>query len=419
MKVVLESAIVGFFTGFLIVGYRFLIDKSFAAVSYVFKMCSSNRLFIPVWILCFIIAGLVVGVIVKRDPIISGSGIPQLEGALDDKISMNWWRVLIGKFVGGIICLAAGLSLGREGPSVQMGSAVGMGFSKICKRIKLEEKYLITSGASAGLAAAFNAPIAGMIFALEEVHKKVSPKIMMSAFAASITAAIVSKSFFGLQPMFSTASIKTLPLSYYAYLIGLGIILGVLGVLFNKALYKSQDIYASFKNVPIYVKTIVPFLLASVLWILLPQVLGGGEDLVNDLLKTQFTFKLLIIILIVKFLFTMVSYSSSVPGGIFLPLLAIGAVIGMVYGNVAHTLFGFSSIYEINLIVLSMAAYFAAIVKAPITGTMLLIEMTGSFSSIMPMAVVCLLAYIVSDILNSKPVYEELLERMLENKKAS
>lgn len=419
MKIIIESIVVGFFSGILIVGYRYMIEKSFAATSYIYNMFSSNRFFSPLWIICFVIAGFLVGLIVKKEPIISGSGIPQMEGALADKITMSWWRLIIGKFIGGIICLGAGLSLGREGPSIQMGSAVGQGFSKIFKRLKLEEKYLITSGASGGLAAAFNAPMAGAIFALEEVHKKISPKIMVSAFASSITAALVSKYFFGLKPMFNAENMKVIPLNYYVNLIGLGVILGVLGVVFNKGLYKSQDIYSRFKNIPIYIKTIVPFLICSVLWIALPQILGGGEGLINNLLTVQISLKLLIIILVVKYIFTLISYGSSVPGGIFLPLLSIGAIIGLAYGDIMHSLFGISNAYTVNLIVFAMAGYFASIVKAPITGIVLIVEMTGSFCDLMPMATVCLISYMVSDILNSKPVYEELLERMLENKKAS
>lgn len=419
MKILIESIIVGLFSGILIVLYRFMIEKFFSITAHIYSNINGNKFFIVLWIIGFVLAGFVVGFIVKKQPIISGSGIPQMEGALTDKMETSWWRLIVWKFIGGIICLAAGLSLGREGPSVQMGSALGQGFSKILKRLKTEEKYLITSGASAGLSAAFNAPIAGGIFALEEVHKKISSKIMVSAFAASITAALVSKYFFGLKPMFNVGNMKALPLKYYVYLIGLGIILGVMGVAFNKSLYKSQDIYGKLKGMPIYVKTIIPFLMAALLWIFLPQVLGGGEDLVNNLLAVPISFKLLIVVFIVKFIFTMISYGSAVPGGIFLPLLAIGAIIGLIYANIIHSLFGFSNIYAANLIVFSMAGYFAAIVKAPITGIVLIVEMTGSVFALMPMAAVCLVAYVVSDVLNSKPVYEELLERMLEKRKAS
>ncbi|MDG9688473.1 chloride channel protein, partial [Streptomyces sp. DH18] len=132
---------------------------------------------------------------VKNEPMISGSGIPQVEGVLLRELDMTWWKVILGKFFGGVLSIGSGLSLGREGPSVQLGAAIGQGFSKVFRRIKIEEKYLITSGASAGLAAAFNAPLAGAMFALEEVHKNFSPLILLSALSSALSADFIASSF--------------------------------------------------------------------------------------------------------------------------------------------------------------------------------------------------------------------------------
>jgi H+/Cl- antiporter ClcA len=163
------------------------------------------------WIGVLIIIGYIVGLMVKHEPMISGSGIPQVEGVLLRKLDMSWWRVILGKFIGGILSIGSGLSLGREGPSVQLGAAVGQGFSKVFKRVKIEEKYLITSGASAGLAAAFNEPLAGVMFALEEVHKNFSPLVLLSALSADF----IASGFFGLKPVFTFVNLTTLPLNLY------------------------------------------------------------------------------------------------------------------------------------------------------------------------------------------------------------
>lgn len=146
---------------------------------------------------------------------------------------------------------------------------------------------------------------------------------------------------------------------------------------------------------------------------LLPQVLGGGHELIALLTKEKFPLTMLIILLVVKFMFTMLSYGSGAPGGIFLPLLAIGALIGTIYGVVLVKVFNFDNIYISNFIILSMAGYFTAVVRAPITGIILIMEMTGSFNHLLSLALVSIVAYLVADVLGSKPIYESLLESFL------
>jgi H+/Cl- antiporter ClcA len=296
-----------------------------------------------------------------------------------------------------------------------LGAAVGQGFSKVFKRIKIEEKYLITSGASAGLAAAFNAPLAGVMFALEEVHKNFSPLVLLSAISAALSADFVSSVFFGLKPVFNFKNLSILPLKYYLYIIILGVILGVLGVAFNKTLLKTQVLYSKLKWIPKEFRIMIPLLVSVILGLFLPQVLGGGHELILSLTTSSAPLTFLLILFLIKFLFTMTSYGSGAPGGIFLPLLAIGALIGSIYGSVLVHFFHFDNIFITNFIILAMAGYFTAIVRAPITGTILITEMTGSFNHLLSIAMVSITAYIIADILGSKPIYESLLSRILHN----
>ncbi|MCJ7688590.1 MAG: ClC family H(+)/Cl(-) exchange transporter [Clostridiaceae bacterium] len=415
LKLILEGIGVGIITGLLIVLYRYALAKASILLTEVYKIISIKPILLLPWIAAIIIIGYIVGLMVKNQPMISGSGIPQVEGVLLRKIDMTWWRVISGKFIGGVLSIGSGLSLGREGPSVQLGAAVGQGFSKVFKRVKIEEKYLITSGASAGLAAAFNAPLAAVMFALEEVHKNFSPLVLLSALSASLSAVFVASSFFGLKPVFTFENLPILPLKYYFYIILLGVIIGVLGVIFNKFLLKTQDLYSGQKWLPKEMRIVIPLLISVVLGIVLPQALGGGHHLITSLVSTNFPLTILVILLLVKFLFTMASYGSGAPGGIFLPLLAIGALIGNLYGVALVNILNFDSMYINNFIILAMAGYFTAVVRAPITGTILITEMTGSFTHLLSLAIVSIVAYIVADILASKPIYESLLERFLHN----
>lgn len=415
LKLVFEGIGVGIITGLLVVLYRYSLEKASDVLNDIYKIISTKLILVVPWIVALVLLGYIVGLMVKHEPMISGSGIPQVEGVLLRKLDMTWWKVILGKFIGGILSIGSGLSLGREGPSVQLGAAIGQGFSKIFKRVKIEEKYLITSGASAGLAAAFNAPLAGVMFALEEVHKNFSPLILLSALSAALSSDFVASEFFGLKPVFTLGKLAALPLSLYFYIIILGIFLGALGVVFNRTILKTQNIYAAQKWLPKEMRIIVPLLTSVIIGILLPQILGGGHELITSLIANKFSLIILLIFVLTKFLFTMISYGSGAPGGIFLPLLAIGALIGNIYGIIFVYFVHFDIIYINTFIILAMAGYFTAVVRAPITGTILITEMTGSFSYLLPLAIVSIVAYIVADILGSKPIYESLLERFLHN----
>lgn len=415
-QIFIEGIIVGLLTGLVVVFYRYMLDQAGEARAILYSFLKSETIvYSLLWFGVLFLIAYILGWIVNKEPMVGGSGIPQVKGILLSQLKMQWLRVIITKFIGGVLAIGAGLSLGREGPSVQLGSAVGQGFARLFGRLRVEENYLITSGASAGLAAAFNAPLAGVIFSLEEMHKNFSPLVLTSATAASLTADFISQHFFGQKPLFNFHSLPTFPLNYYLYLVGLGLIIGVFGVLFNICLVKTSDMFKSLK-MPSKLKPAIPLFIGGLLGFVLPEVLGGGHHLINSLGRESTTITVLLILVVAKFLFTMLSYGSGVPGGIFLPLLVIGALAGNLYGNVVVAYLGMDIQFTNNFIVLAMAAYFTAIVKAPITGSILITEMTGSFSHLLAMITVSMVAYLVTDIFNSKPVYDILLERLLKNK---
>lgn len=415
LKVVLEGIIVGILSGFLVVFYRLVLEKAEALRNLILNLDIEKYKLMPAWFILLIVAACIVGFLIKKEPLISGSGIPQVEGVLQRKISMNWLSVIISKFIGGAISMLAGLSLGREGPSIQLGAAIGQGVGKVFRRMKVEEKYLITSGASAGLAAAFNAPLAGVMFSLEEVHKHFSPLVLLSAMSASLTADFISKHFFGLKPVFNFEHISPLPLNKYGYIILLGVIVGAFGAFYNMVLLKTQDLYAKQKWLKPQYRPMIPFILAGVLALFIPQVLGSGHSIIDSMVEGNFTIKVLLVVLVLKFAYSMISFGSGAPGGIFFPLLVLGALTGALYGNVLIELFSFSPEYINNFVILAMAGYFTAIVRAPITGSILITEMTGSFSHFLSVSVICLAAYATADLLKSEPIYESLLDRLLKN----
>lgn len=412
-QLVIEGLLVGVFAGLVSVLYRFALEQADAIRNAALAFSAGNPLRMAGWFAVLIGLALLVTWLLKWEPMISGSGIPQVEAEIAGYIRPSWYRVILGKIIGGFLCIVGGLSLGREGPSIQLGGMAGKGVAKKLKRFRLEEHFLITCGASAGLSAAFNAPLAGVMFALEEVHKNFSAMVLLSCMAASLVANYISSGIFGMQPVFSFTVDSMIPLRGYVYIVILGILCGVLGAFYNKVLLLSQTAYKKLSFLPQAVRMMIPFLCAGVLGFTMPEVLGGGHGMIAALYHGEPALTVILVLLAGKFLYSMVSFGSGAPGGIFFPLLVLGAYIGGAYGTVVVDWCGFDRSFVANLVIIAMAALFSAIVRAPVTGIVLISEMTGSFSHLMSLATASLAAYIVAELLRSKPVYESLTERLL------
>ncbi len=414
LKLFGEGILIGLLVGLVVVAFRYLLEQAEMLRYVVYRYLEAGHWTLTIlWFFGLFVIAYILNLIVKVEPMAAGSGIPQVKGTILGSMKMNWLKVLINKFIGGVLAIGAGLSLGREGPSIQLGAVIGQGLSRKLGRSRMEERYLLTSGASAGLAAAFNAPLAGVIFSLEELHKNFSPTVLMSAVAAALTAVVVSRHFFGFNPIFDFVGLPIFPVRYYGIIILLGIFIGFLGIAFNRVLIKTLNLYEQQGLLSGMGKIALPLVVAGIIGFFLPEVLGGGNNLVDLLASQPFSLKILFILLITKFLFTMFSYGSGVPGGIFLPMLVIGALAGSVFSHILIALGQLDPYYSTNIIVLSMAAYFSAVVKAPITGSILIMEMTGSFSHMLSLIVVSMIAYLIADIAKIKPIYEELLDRSL------
>lgn len=417
LKIFFEGILVGLFGGVLVVTFRYLLEKAELLREHIYIVLHVNGSWATVlWLIALMLVSVCLGFIAYKVPMAGGSGIPQVKGIILGHFKMNWLKIIIGKFLGGILAIGSGLSLGREGPSIQLGAMAGQGVSRLLGRLRVEEKYLITSGASAGLAAAFNAPLAGVIFALEELHKNFSPAVLMSAMAASLTADLITQQVFGQKPVFDFRDLAVLPHNYYIYVVGLGVICGFLGFLFNWTLTKTLDAYKKITWLPKMFMSAPALILGGILGFVLPEVLGGGNKLIDSIGQTNYGIAILLIFFAVKFLYTMISYGSGVPGGIFMPMLVIGALAGAIYGDVLIVYFHIDQKFFSNFIVLAMAAYFTAIVKAPVTGSILITEMTGSFDHLLALIIASVTAYVVSDILKTAPIYDTLLARSLVKK---
>lgn len=408
-----EGLLVGAVSGLVVMLYRIALTYAGEWLNEILAFVSGHPLRIMGWFVVLMLLALIVGRLVKWEPMISGSGIPQVEGEVLGKLKQDWKRVLPAKFIGGFLCLLGGLSLGREGPSIQLGAMGGQGISRLLDRGRTEERYLMTCGASAGLAAAFHAPLAGMMFALEEIHKGFSVSLLVSVMTASVTADYICSHIMGIDPVFQFDLENVLPQDHYWLLLILGVILGVAGAIYNKVMTKAQDLYKKPKFLNETTRLMIAFFAAGVFGLLMSSVLGSGGNLIVSLTDGEMTLRLILLTFVVKLLFSAVSFGSGAPGGIFFPLLILGALIGGAYAQTFVEFFGMDPVYINNFVLLSMAGFFTAIVRAPITGIILLFEMSGSVSQMLSLAIVSVAAYITATLVKSEPIYESLLNRLL------
>lgn len=412
LRLTLEGILVGIISGVVVSMFRWSIAHSLKLFQGLYIAARTNLGLVIGLVFLMIAIALVVGYLLKKEPNISGSGIPQVEAQLGGEMQMKWWSILWRKFIGGILSIGPGLFLGREGPSIQLGAAVGQGVGDLTHdNVGVNQRVLIASGAAAGLSAAFSAPIAGAMFVLEEVYHNFSPLVWITSLASAVTANVIALYVFGLQPVLQVPYRFSLPIKYYWHLIVLGIILGLMGRLYQVLTLSMPAIYNKTR-LPRYLQGIVPLILIVPLGMMVPQFIGGGNEIIVSLEKYGTSLTLMLGLLALRFIFSMISYGSGVPGGIFLPILNLGAIIGAIYAIVMSQLGLLPIYFESNLIIFAMAGYFACISKAPFTAIILVTEMVGSLKHLMPLAVLSLVAYIVVDLLNGAPIYEALKERL-------
>lgn len=417
-RLFIEGILVGLVSGGVISFFRWALEAGTRYREYIYTYILKNGSIgiNAAWFLLLLAAAYLLWRLGKYEPNAGGSGIPQVKGIILGALHLPWFSILWVKLISGIVGIGLGLSLGREGPSIQLGAVTAQGIARGFGRSRMETRYLITAGASAGLAAAFNAPLAGAIFALEELHRNFSGSVLAPSMAAALMATLVSRLVFGSEPVFQFGILPALPLELSWLAVLLGIVMGVGGNIFNWGLLNMHRFY----GLPVFRSSYVPIAFALVvsgaLGYVYPYVLGGGNDLINSLHTLPVSLWFFLGLLAAKFIFTLISYGCGVPGGFFLPMLVLGALTGSVVGIILIDAGLISSYYLSNIVVLSMAAFFASSVHSPVTGTILIMEMTASYEHLLPLCLASLVALMVSQAIHGKPIYTTLLNRMLAKK---
>ncbi len=406
------AGIAGLLCGVLAVLFR--MSLAYAESAHLTLLAWVRAQPIAVWLvvpLLFAIgAGLAGWLVVTFTPEASGSGIPHVEEILDGNETMRWQRLLPVKFVGGILALGSGLSLGREGPTVQMGAAIADAVARAGHAAIPMRHAILAAGAGAGLTAAFNAPLAGFVFVIEELRRAPSVFTYTTGLIATLAANVVMIAGLGPAPGFEVAKAhEMLPTSTLPLFALAGAVTGLLGVVFNAALFATMDGMARLPG-PSWGRAVVAGVLAGLTALVVPAAISDGEPVAQSILHGNLPedpVRWLAILLGAKLVLTVVSYSSGVPGGIFAPLLVLGAAVGSL---LAHGLGGEPGL-DTALIVASMVGAFTGSVRVPVTGIVLLLEMTSSQHLVLELTTTALVAYLTAAVVGGRPVYDVLRAR--------
>lgn len=419
-KIILQALLVGLISGLLVVLFKLSITELF---NFIQKTTSNIQFLFPI---IMALGGLVSGYLVyKFAPEAKGSGIPYVKASLLHLGNLTRVRSIFVKFFGGIASIGTGMSLGREGPSVQLGAGSGALIGKLFKLSGTDKDKLISAGAGSAIAATFNAPIAGTIFVLEELMQKFNSSILFPVLVSTVVASSLARFLLGNNTSFLIPTLNSnTSINIFVCLV-VGIASGILGVLFSKLIHFNNDLFLKIKIKP-YFKPMIAGFFVGIIGLFLPLILGSGNSSVDILLQNKIPIILVTLIFVFKFLVTPFCFGSGAVGGIFLPMLMLGAYLGYICGFVSNY-FGL----EINLVAISligMASFLSAVARTPITATVMVFEMTGGYNFILPIMLSCAVADLVAEKLHHKPIYSELIvnqvknstsAKMLENKKVS
>lgn len=344
------------------------------------------------------------------EPHAEGSGIPRVEAVVEGRTEPGRFRILPVKYVGGVLSMGAGLALGREGPSVQMGGTIAARIAIALRRNATDLRVLVAGGAAAGLATAFNAPIAGGVFVLEELVKRFDRRTTIATLVASASGFASAHFVLDDSTIFVVPRLPSPRLAEAPWVIVAGVVAGLLAVIYNRAIMAGLRWADTSAWSPQLRAGLIGALVGALCWFG-PELVGSGDNLTQDALLGRGTLLVAIGILVVRLALSVVSYAATLPGGLFAPMLVIGALSGEVVGKVAHQTGGSTAPTIAALGLMGMAAFFTASVHAPVTGLVLVSEMSGSVSQLAPMLGACAIAMLLATALRSRPIYDLLTER--------
>lgn len=351
--------------------------------------------------------------VVKFAPTAEGSGVQRVEAVFSGEIEPASGRVVPVKFFGGLLAMGSGLALGREGPTVQMGASFGEWFSHFLVKEEEDRRVVEAASAGAGLAVAFNAPIGGSIFVFEELTSNFTPWLLIATLTAATVAVWLMRLMLGNVLDFTVPQVSPTENWNKWPFLALGAILGGVGAIYNAVIMGLLRVSDKMRSLSSLQRAaIIGAVVGAIAWFV-PRMVGGGDSLTQAILSTQFTVTTLTTIFLVRFALGPWSYAVGAPGGLFAPTLLLGASSGALFAGVIHHFFPHQGVSAVACAIVGMGALFSATVRAPLTGIVLTVEMTGRADLTLGLLGASLVAMVVAMLLQSEPIYDSLKRRML------
>jgi CIC family chloride channel protein len=396
------ALVIGALTGLVVVAFIVLTERLGMRL-YPVGGAPWRRLLFPV------VGSLSIGYLLYRYfPNARGSGVPQTKAALFARGGRITLRTVLGKFFCTSATLASGIPLGREGPSVQVGAGIGSILGRFLGLPTEQVKKLIPVGAAAAIAAAFNTPLAAVLFSLEEVTGDLYAPVMGAVVLASATAWMVLRVFLGDHPLFKVPQYQLVHPAEFAVYAVLGVAGGVISAVFTKILLAIRARFLRFPLKTVWLQPAAGGLLVGVMGWFVPQVLGVGYGYVGEALNGRMAFQMMAMLVVLKLIAVTTSYATGNAGGIFGPSLFIGAMLGGTVGTVAHHLFPAYTATPGAYALVGMGAVFAGVVRTPMTSVLMIFEMTQDYAVIVPLMIANLVSLFVASRLQEEPIYEGL-----------
>lgn len=433
LNMIVLSVLTGLFAGVVVTLYNILASIGEEKSVELYALVRENPAFVPLLFAGLAAGAVVIGTLVRLVPMIRGSGIPQIEGAARGIIRFKWYVTMCSMFAASLACVFMGLAAGAEGPSLEIGGCAGSAVGTALKRNQMVKRLQIASGASAGLAVAFNAPFTGLVFALEEAFRSFSPQVFICA-AVSVATALFTRN--ALRPAmgygvgfafenfvfgdFSGASCLWVALA--------ALITSLVGVAFYYLVFIVKKLFARLTFWKKAGKYMIPFVLAGVFGLITAYAMGGGHSFISAVatggtgkVEIERVFGLglaasLIVIVALRLAAAILAMGCGVPCGVFIPMLSVGAGVGALL-SVLFQQAGMSGAFSDILVITCMAAFFTAVVKAPITGMVMVFELTGQFTNLLPALIGITVAYLVGIACRTEPIYEKCLSLYISEEK--
>jgi chloride channel protein, CIC family len=412
---VVAAALVGVLTGISAASFRLLLQQGARLRDGLAGWAHGSWSGLVVVVLVCAAAAAVAAALVHRlEPHAEGSGIPRVEAVADGRVKPDRFRILPVKYIGGLLAISSGMALGREGPSVQMGGTAAVIVATLTRRNLADLRVLVAGGAAAGLATAFNAPIAGGVFVLEELVKRFDPRTTVATLVASASGFAAAHLLVKSGTEFHMARLADPRLVEYGWVVAIGVVTGLLGVLYNAAVMFALR-QADASRLPKEVRAAATGALVGLLVWVAPNLAGSGDNLTQNALLGRGALLAVTGVLVLRFALGIVSYAAATPGGLFAPMLVLGSQAGLIVGLVATHLTPHAAPNLAGCALVGMAAFFAASVHAPVTGLILATEMTGNTNELPPMLGACAVAMLVAIALRSRSIYDQLADRAADN----